>query len=119
MYVHVAVVHVDQLSVPKEESPTTGQIVDCEYTCTYCLSSNVAVTNDTFLLDLHSLQVCLKASKQKEEQLWMQLETAQHEYQDKEQQCSKLEHDLYDMEKGMAVVTDELKQCMIVYTHYS
>ena len=73
--------------------------------------------NGTFLLDIHSLEVCLEASKKKEQQLQMQLDTAQHEYQDKERQCSKLEHELCDMEKRMAVVTDQLEQSMIAYAH--
>lgn len=59
----------------------------------------------------------MEASKKKEQQLQMQLDTAQHEYQDKERQCSKLEHELCDMEKRMAVVTDQLEQSMIAYAH--
>lgn len=71
----------------------------------------------TFLLDIHGLEICLEASKEREQQLQTQLDTAQHEYQDKEQQCSKLEQELYDLEKRMAVVTDELaEQCMIDFT---
>ena len=72
------------------------------------------MTNGTFLLDIHGLEVCLEASKKKEQQLQTQLDTAQHEYQDKEQQCSKLEQELHVvMEKRIAVVTDKLEQCMI------
>ena len=75
--------------------------------------------NGTFLLDVHGLEVCWEASKEKDQQLKTmktQLDTAQHEYQDKEQQCLKLELELYDMKKRIAVVTDELvEQCMIAF----
>ena len=79
----------------------------------YCLSSNVAVTNGTFLLDLHNLHVSLKAGKKEDKELQMQLETALLQYQAKELRCLKLEQELYGMEKRMAVAMDELKQCMI------
>ena len=59
----------------------------------------------------------MEASKKKEQQLQTQLDTAQHKYQDKERQCSKLEQELHVMEKRIAVVTDKLEQCMISYTH--
>ena len=75
---------------------------------------SIAMTNDTFLLDIRNLVICLEASNKKEQQLQTQLDTVQHEYQDK---CSKLELELFDMEKRMAVVTDKLEQCMIAYTH--
>ena len=59
------------------------------------------------MIVIHAYDVSLRASKEKEQQLQSQLATVQQEFQDKEQQLSKLEDENYDLHKKMNVLRHE------------
>ena len=59
------------------------------------------------MIVIHAYDVSLRASKEKEQQLQSQLATVQQEFQDKEQQLSKLEDENYDLHKKMMVLRHE------------
>ena len=59
---------------------------------------------------IHAYDISLKASKQREHELLEKLTAAQHDSQEKDQKCSKLEDDMYDMQKKMAVSRDDYEQ---------
>ena len=56
---------------------------------------------------VHAYDVSLRASKKKEQELQEQLNAAQRDSREKDQQCSKLEDAIYDMQKKMAVCRDD------------
>ena len=59
---------------------------------------------------VHAYDVCLRASKNKEQELQEKLNAAQRDSQEKDQKCSKLEDAMYDMQKKMAVSRDDYEQ---------
>ena len=63
----------------------------------------------SLIIVLHAYDVTLKASQQKEQELLKKLDAAQRDLQEKDQKCSKLEDDIYDMQK-MAASRDDYEQ---------
>ena len=59
---------------------------------------------------IHAYDVSLRASKEKEQQLQLQLATVQQESQELQQQLSKLADDTHVMEKKMSILEYEYKQ---------
>ena len=59
---------------------------------------------------IHTYDVSLRASKEKEQQLPLQLATVQQESQEQQQQLSKLAGDMHDMEKKMLILEYEYEQ---------
>ena len=62
------------------------------------------------MIVIHAYDVSLRASKEKEQQLQSQLATVQQEPQDKIQQLSKLENEIYDLRKKMLSLKHENEQ---------
>ena len=58
----------------------------------------------------HAYDVTLRASKKREQELQEKLDAAQSDFQKKDQQCSKLDDNLHDMQKKMAVSKDDFEQ---------
>ena len=59
---------------------------------------------------VQAYDVSLRARKKREKELEEKLNAAQHDSQKKDQKCSKLEDDMYDMQKKMAVSRDNYEQ---------
>ena len=59
---------------------------------------------------MQAYDVCLRASKKKELDLQEKLDAALRDSQEKDQQFSKLEDAMYDMQKKMAVSRDNYEQ---------
>ena len=59
---------------------------------------------------IHAYEDSLRLSKKREQELMEKLDAAQHDSQEKYQKCSKLEDDMYDMQKKMAASRDDYEQ---------
>ena len=59
------------------------------------------------MIVIHAYDVSLRASKEKEQHLQSQLATVEKESQDKDQQLSKLENEVYESHKEMVIVKYE------------
>ena len=59
---------------------------------------------------INAYDISLKASKEKEHELLEKLNAAEHDLQEKDHKCSKLEDDMYDMQKKMACIKDDYEQ---------
>ena len=59
---------------------------------------------------VHAYEVTLRASKKREQELQEQLNAAQHDSQEKDQKCSKLEDAMYDMQKMAVISRDDYEQ---------
>ena len=62
------------------------------------------------LVVIHAYEDSLRISKKREEELEKKLNAAQHESQKKDQKCSNLEDDMYDMQKKMVASRDDYEQ---------
>ena len=63
-----------------------------------------------FIIVLHAYDVTLRASQQKEQELLKKLNAVQRDLQEKDRKCSKLEDDMYDIQKKMAISRDDYEQ---------
>ena len=59
---------------------------------------------------IHAYEDSLRLSKKKEEELMEKLNDAQRDSQKKNQKCSKLEDDMYYMQKKMVASRDDYEQ---------
>ena len=59
---------------------------------------------------VHAYDVSLRASKKREQELKEELAAAQHDSQEKDKQCSKLENEVYDMYKKMVAAKYDYEQ---------
>ena len=76
-----------------------------------CKSSQLT-TALLYVIVIHAYDVSLRASKEKEQQLQLQLSTVQQESQDRAKQLSKLEDDNYSLQKERLVLkhSNDLQQ---------
>ena len=79
-----------------------GAWVSARLICIYCMLFVVVV--------IRAYDDSLRASQKREQELKEKLNTAEQDSQEKDQKYSRLENDMFGMEKKMATVTDEYKQ---------
>ena len=92
------------------EDPTSFLLTTADGECVLLYTVNTIHCTHYCDIVIHAYDVSLRASKEKEQQLQLQLVTVQQDSQDKEQQLSKLEDENYDLYKKMDIVKHEREQ---------